>query len=228
MVAPLPLVVPPPLSEGALLAACGRIAGATLGELGRALGVAVPAEPRRAKGFAGQLVERALGAAAGSRAVPDFEGLGIELKTLPVSLAGKPRESTFVSTLDLSDPATHRWGRSAVRHKLMRVLWVPIEADDAIPIASRRVGTGRLWSPSLAEEAGLREDFEQLVELIAEGFADQVTGRTGKWLQLRPKGRDSSHLRWALDDEGGWVKAQGKAFYLRASFTHELVRRYWA
>ncbi len=55
----------------------------------------MPAEPQRRKGWAGQLLNLALGADAGQQSLPDFTKLGIELKTLSFIGHGKPLESTF-------------------------------------------------------------------------------------------------------------------------------------
>jgi DNA mismatch repair protein MutH len=212
-----------PLDEAELLRRAGALAGRTLGELAAIQGRSIPADPLRAKGIVGQLIERELGLAPSSQSGPDFGALGIELKTLPLNGRGHPRESTFVTTLDLEDPAAFRWDTSPVRAKLARVLWVPVEADLAIPLSRRRVRSPLLWSPTLSQAASLRDDFELLTELLAEGFGDRVSARVGRWLQLRPKGRNRAHLRWALDPEGARVRAPGRAFYLRARFTALLL-----
>ena len=73
-----------PETESELFARALDLAGSTLGQLGEKLGIAVPQELLRAKGWFGQALELFLGATARSRAAPDFEALGIELKTLPV------------------------------------------------------------------------------------------------------------------------------------------------
>jgi len=215
----------PPRDEAELRERLGRLAGHPLGTIAQAHQVPVPVDLRRSKGWVGQLLERALGATAGSRAEPDFPALGIELKTIPIDARGQPLESCFVASLDLGlvDLA---WERSAVRKKLRRVAWVAVEAAPAIPLASRRCGAALLWSPSAQEEAALREDYEEIVELLGEGV--RVTGRAGVHLQLRPKGRNAAHLRWALDEEGGPVRTAPRAFYLRAGFTAALLRKHFA
>lgn len=217
---------PPPADEAELRARLSRLAGRTLGELAAAQGLEVPPDLRRAKGWVGQLLERALGATAASRAEPDFPHLGVELKTVPVDARGAPVESTFVASLDLADAAP-RWETSPVRKKLARVAWVVVEADPALPLPARRVGASLLWSPSPEEEAALRQDWEELVELVAEGFGPRVTGHNGRLLQLRPKGANAAALRWALDDDGAPARTAPRAFYLRASFTAELLRRHF-
>ena len=94
-----------PQSEKELVTRARNLAGLRLGELGAQLGVEVPDEAVRAKGIAGQILEKALGATAGSRAEPDFVGLGIELKTIPLDAAGKPNLCAYL------DRSTDQYGR---------------------------------------------------------------------------------------------------------------------
>ena len=217
----------PPATEAELRLRLRRLAGLPLGAIAAAHGVALPAEARRSKGIVGQLLERALGASAGSRAEPDFPGLGIELKTIPVDARGRPRESCFVASLDLAS-FDRRWEGSGVAKKLARVAWVAVEAAPAVPLAERRCGAALIWSPSEEEARALRSDYEEIVELIDEGFGAGVTGHRGAVLQLRPKGRSAAHLRWALDEEGAPVRTAPRAFYLRPAFTEAILRRHFA
>ena len=98
-------MVMPPASAEELLERGRSLAGLTLGALAARSDTRVPLDLKRAKGWVGALFEQCLGATAKSRAVPDFEALGIELKTLPVSLEGRPLETTFVCTIPLLDMA---------------------------------------------------------------------------------------------------------------------------
>lgn len=218
---------PPPASETELLASARRLAGRSLDALAAERGVVVPPDQRHAKGWVGRFLERCLGATAGSRAAPDFEAIGVEMKTLPFDARGVPTESTFVAHLDLAKASLADWEASHVRHKLARVLWVPIEAEPSIPLGARRVGTALLWSPSPAQDAALRCDFLEIVELIEAGFLERVTGHTGQWLQLRPKGANAAELRHALDADGGPVRAPPRAFYLRPAFTAAILREHF-
>lgn len=56
-----------------------------------------------------------------------------------------------------------------MRHKLQRVLWIPVEGERTIPLATRRVGAPLLWSPDEDEERQLRMDWEELMDLIGSG-----------------------------------------------------------
>jgi DNA mismatch repair protein MutH len=98
-----------PENEQELLRTASALAGRTLAAVARINGIDVPADLRRAKGWVGELLEKALGATAQSRPVPDFEHLGIELKTVPLNARLLPQESTYVSTVPLTDTAGLRW-----------------------------------------------------------------------------------------------------------------------
>ncbi len=218
---------PAPTSEADLAARAARLAGLTLGELAGELGVAVPSDLRRAKGFPGQLVERALGATAGSRAEPDFPDLGVELKTIPVDGRGRPCESTFVCTIDSGAIGQIEWERSLVRRKLARVLWVPVEGTRSLAVGARRLGAALLWSPSPEEEAALRFDWEELAGLIGRGDVERVTGHLGRHLQVRPKAAHGRARRRALDHDGTSFAALPRGFYLRPSFTAALLAHHY-
>lgn len=220
------MTIAPPHDVAELSARLSRVGGRTLGSLAERLGLVVPPDLRRAKGWVGTLLEQTLGATAASRAEPDFPALGVELKTLPVRRDGRPLESTFVASLDLAAPDP-RWETSTVRKKLLRVAWVVVEADPGIPLAARRCGAALLWSPTPDEESVLRQDYEELVELVAEGFFARATGHRGRVLQLRPKGRNKAALRWAHGEDGARVRLAPRAFYLRPAFTEDLLRRHF-
>lgn len=212
----------PPHSEAELLQRVDGLAGRTLGEVAGALHTPVPADLSRNKGWIGQVLEAVLGANAGSRPVPDFEALGVELKTLPVDASGRVRESTFVSTAAMDGSLAHRWEESRVFHKLSAVLWVPIVGQGAP--GERLVGSGFLWRMTADEEAVLKRDWEELAGLLHLGEHWQIDARRGEALQLRPKAAHSDDLTWTLGPEGDWVRAGPVGFYLRASFTGGLLR----
>jgi DNA mismatch repair protein MutH len=217
--------VPPPRDERELRLRLQELPGLALGQIAARLSLPPPpADPRRNKGWTGALLERALGATGASRAVPDFPALGIELKTVPVDGAGVPLESTFVASFDAAS-CDLRWETSAVRRKLSRVAWVAVQAERGTPLPERRCGAVLLWSPSAEQEAALRDDYEEIADLVAEGYLERITAHRGAALQLRPKGRDAAHLRWSIDEEGAPARVPPRAFYLRRSFTRTILCR---
>ncbi len=220
-------MVSPPQSEAELYARARALSGLTLGQLAERLGETAPPDLRRAKGFVGQIVERALGATAGSRAQPDFEGIGVELKTLPVDRRGRPAESTFVCTIDLGDVGDVEWTDSWVKKKLSRVLWVPVEGERSIPPAERHLGEPLLWSPDAEEEAALRFDWDELSGMIGRGDVESITGHLGQVMQVRPKAANSRARRRGYDADGAPFAALPRGFYLRASFTAAILQKHY-
>lgn len=216
----------PPSSEAELMQRARALAGRSLAEVAAEFGRQVPEESRRGKGFAGALCELALGGDAGSRAVPDFQQLGIELKTIPVSRSGKPLETTFVCTIPMDAVADTEWRQSRTYKKLRRVLWVPLLAERSIPLPSRMFGSAFLWSPDAEEEAALRFDWEEATGLIGRGRAHELSGRLGRVLQVRPKAAHGGVRRWLRTHEGEASYELPRGFYLRPEFTAGLLRRH--
>jgi DNA mismatch repair protein MutH len=218
----------PPADEAELVARARALSGCTLAQIAQRFAVRTPPDLRRAKGFVGALIERALGASAGSRAAPDFEALGIELKTLPVDARGRALESTFVCTIPLMEIGEVEWAASRVRRKLSRVLWVPVQGERSIAVADRHIGEALLWSLSPEHEAQLRFDWEELAGIIGRGDVETITGHIGRCLQIRPKARDSHARRRGVDIDGARFSALPRGFYLRATFTSEILRQNYA
>jgi DNA mismatch repair protein MutH len=178
---------------------------------------------QHAKGWAGQLIETSLGASAGSRAEPDFPELGIELKTIPLTASGQPKESTYVCSVPLNQAGSLNWEDSWVRRKLNHVLWLPIEADPDIPIAKRRIGTGMLRRLTAEQDAILKQDWEEHMELINTGRIHEISAHHGTYLQVRPKAADRTALRDTTNEVGEKVQTLPRGFYLRTRFTAQIL-----
>jgi len=217
----------PPLSEEELLERTRAIAGLPLGTLAGHCGAPVPGDLRRQKGWVGQLLELALGADAQSLAEPDFRAIGVEMKTLPLDARGKPRESTYVCTVPLEEGLEANWESTWIRRKLARVLWVPVEADAKIPLAERRIGTAILWSPNEEEEALLRQDWEELSEMICMGELEQISARRGTVLQIRPKAANSRVRCRSVGAGGEAIVTNPRGYYLRPAFTRQILERHY-
>lgn len=219
---------PPPESEETLLARARAMAGERLATLARGQGLAVPTDSRRAKGWAGQLMETYLGASAGSLSEPDFQDIGVELKTIPVRADGEPRESTYVCTVPLTGESSTSWPGSNVQRKLARVLWVPIVSDDATAPGDRVIGWPLLWSPSNQEASALEADWQELMDMVCLGELESISAHHGTYLQIRPKAADSRARRWGIGESGEHVRTLPRGFYLRTSFTRAILQRHYA
>lgn len=222
--APLPSS---PKTQAELLAQAQRLPGYSLGELAAMAGIVTPKDLKRDKGWIGILLEIWLGASAGSKPEQDFAALDVELKTIPIDAAGRPLETTFVCVAPLTGNSGVTWENSHVRHKLKRVLWIPVEGERAIPLAERRVGSPLLWTPSAEEEHQLRMDWEELMDLIVLGQVERITARHGEVLQLRPKAANSKALTEAIGAQGERIMTLPRGFYLKKNFTAALLARHF-
>ena len=209
-----------------LLSQAQSIAGLTFGELADELHIPVPLDLKRDKGWVGMLLERALGATAGSKAEQDFSHLGVELKTLPINAEGYPLETTFVSLAPLVQNSGVKWENSHVRHKLSCVLWVPIEGSRHIPLRERHIGAPILWKPTAEQERQLKQDWEELMDLIVLGKLDQITARIGEVMQLRPKGANSRAVTKGIGKNGEIIDTLPLGFYLRKEFTAQILKAF--
>ena len=215
--------IQPPKSEAELLSRSEAIAGLTLAQLAHKFNVTMPKDLKREKGWVGQLIEYILGADAGSKPVPDFQHLGIELKTLPISSSGEPLETTFVCVAPLTGITGEHWHNSHFRNKIRKVLWVPILAERQIPLTNRIVGTPFLWQLQAEQERLLQQDWEELMDLIVLGDVHRITAKTGQYLQLRPKAANAKVMTQAFDTKGQPIMAKPKGFYLKKDFTRLIL-----
>lgn len=220
--------IQPPQSLEELLARTRAIAGTSLETLATRHQTRLPTDPRQAKGWIGQFLEQLLGADASSQARPDFTQLGVELKTLPLLADGRPKESTYVCTVPIQGDGEVNWADSWVCRKLRHVLWLPFESDPSIPTSLRRVGTALLWQPSPAQERILRQDWEEIMDLVQLGRIDELSAAHGTFLQVRPKAANSRALRDSSDVEGNRIRTLPRGFYLRTRFTAEILAAHYA
>ena len=217
----------PPRSEAELQQRIDAIAGLQVQELAEQCGIQVPADLRHHKGWLGDLAERALGCDAASLSEPDFMGLGIELKTLPVNQKGLLQESTYICSVPLKDTAKHQWQTSCVYKKLRHVLWLPVQASPEIPLAERYIGTGLLWRASEAELAVLEQDWQELMSIITLGQFESLSAQHGDVLQIRPKAANARVLVDAIGPDGKLIQTLPRGFYLRPHFTNHLLEQHF-
>lgn len=212
-----------PATESELSKRVTELSGKTLSQLANEVHWPIPANLKHDKGWIGQLIEVHLGASAGNLSQPDFQNLGIELKTIPLNARHRAKETTFVCVVPLLNNIGLSWEESCVFHKLSRVLWLPVEADPAIPLAARKVGQGFIWSPSEQEMQALRDDWEEFMELISLGQVEAITAHLGEHLQIRPKAANASVITTGIGHNGLRKQTLPRGFYLRTSFTNQIL-----
>lgn len=216
-----------PSSIQELMARAESLAGLSLGEIAQVAKVKVPLNFKREKGWTGQLIELCLGAAAGSKTQQDFAQLGIELKTIPINEQGRPMETTYVCYAPLTQIAGMEWQTSSVKNKLQKVLWVPIDGRRDVAPKDRCVATPFLWSPDQVQENQLRDDWEELMEMISLGQVEKITAKHGQYLQLRPKAANGSVLTQAIGESGQIIQSRPRGFYLKKEFTQQVLNAFF-
>lgn len=213
------------VSDSMLLTRCQSIAGLSFLQLAERVGLPMPLMPAERKGFIGLCIERALGATAGSKPMPDFPELGIELKTIPVGKERRALESTFVCSISFEQIVAESFETSLCYKKLRRVLWFPIEGARDIPYPERRLGLGFLWSMSNEERDIVKQDWQELSDYIRYGEFDRISAHLGEYLQIRPKAANSQKHKSAIDSEGANIRTLPLGFYLRPAFTNQILVR---
>lgn len=219
--------ISPPLTQEELLHRCYQIAGKTLGMLAQEMGQQTPSSLVYAKGWIGQLIEKTLGANAVNLDQPDFIDLGIELKTLPINAQGVPCESTYICTASIPNQDTH-FEQSRVFRKMAKMLWIPVEDTQNKPIADARIGTAILWSPPTAIKNQLRQDWEEITELITLGHFENLSAHIGEYLQIRPKAANAKTFIQVIDHQGKQINIVPKGFYVRTKLTRQIVQEHYA
>ncbi len=217
----------PPETEHELMRRAREMAGLSFADIAEAVGVRVPKNFKKHKGWTGQLIESFLGASAGSKPQQDFVELGIELKTLPLTYSNTPSETTYVCFTPLLNLQNVTWETSNVKNKLQKVLWVPVQGEREIPVAERLVGTPLIWTPSIEQEQALKQDWEELTELITLGHIESITAKVGEVMQLRPKAANGRALTDAIGINGKRIKTRPRGYYLRKEFTQSILESHF-
>ncbi|NNE39139.1 MAG: DNA mismatch repair endonuclease MutH [Gammaproteobacteria bacterium] len=214
-----------PTTEKELLDRTECIAGKTISQIASQLDVSVPANQNHHKGWVGNLAETYLGATASNQSEPDFQYISVELKTVPMSRPGIPKESTYVCTLNLTETTGISWEYSTVYKKLKRVLWLPVESDRTIAMKDRRFGNAILWSPDIEQERALKNDWEEIMDLVSLGELDKLSSSIGTYLQIRPKAANAKSLGKSYNEDGRPATTLPRGFYLRTSFTRSIFEQ---
>lgn len=211
-----------PKTDAELLARAEQLSGLSLQHLAHQYQRILPSNITKNKGWLGQFFEEILGASAGTMPLPDFHELGIELKTIPVDSQLKPLESTYVCHINLANLTNITWDTSLVRLKLSKVLWVPIISEEK-ELSNRIVATPFLWELKAQDLSIIKNDWVELTDLMSQGQLEEVSGKYGQYLQVRPKAANKVARSSGVGETGEIVSTLPRGFYLRASFTRKIL-----
>lgn len=187
----LPHAVPvPPLPRAEALRRLGELVGRDLRALAPLLGVTFERAGQRNKGWAGHVVERALGLPPDALQRPDFGDW--ELKVVPLHARADgvlvAKETMAITMFNETDLDTQDFAASHLLAKLQRL--VVVSRLYLGPEEPRSVVLGAV--PFDLTDERLRADIEADYEEIrwaarTQGLA-ALTAHIGRWVQPRPKG----------------------------------------
>lgn len=211
-----------------LLAHAHTLEGFTAQELAVAVGDSKfnrSPEPEGKTGV-GALVELYLGKKSDSLRRPDFENLGVELKTLPMKSTGKTqawkiKEPTTITMIDYFMVDKEPWDQAYVRHKIDRILWVPYEHN----YADKRLSRFRkafLWSPPPTDYPVFEQDYSRVQKCIRDGRAHELSESISAVLAARRKGVKDSMKPQPHSPE----PAKSRAWAFKPAYTRPLLARY--
>ena len=225
---PSPLSWPEPQTRAELEQRLQNIVGRSVAELSQLALLQTPRNISSAKGYVGQLVELFLGAHAHNQSGPDFTQLALELKTMPVGFDLMPQESTFICSADLSPQRLIPFTNSALYHKLRQVLFVLILAPKNLSLAlgERRILGYFFFELKDEHLRTVETDYNEFQELLLGGHAQEINGTMGTIVQLRPKATSADEVVKVVDSEGNFNYTKPRGYYLRASFTRELLNTF--
>ena len=218
-----PYKIEKPQSFAELKQRLEELNGKTLLELADKALVPLPKSTTQGKGFTGELIEILLGASGDNLPIPDFPNLKLELKTLPVDENFKPLESTFICHAPLMNTRRMRFEDSTLFCKLSSILFVFVLAPRDLSFAQRKIVGFHFFKPDEQELAIIKEDWEELMEMVSLGQAQQITARIGTIIQMRPKAADGKQLTECIGPDGSILKTRPRGFYMRRSFTTKLL-----
>lgn len=166
-----------------------RLVGRDLRDLANRYAIPTHQDGRLNKGWAGQTLERHLGAALNSRQQPDFHDWELKGVSLTVDATGMPRakETMAITMFNPVDVIATPFAQSHLRLKLRRMLVVGWVAD-ANQAASATIVCAEAFNLSPSMEALVKADYDRIRGLLRVYGPDVVTGRVGEWVQARPKG----------------------------------------
>lgn len=212
-----------PQSFETIIERLNLIVGKSITELAKSVNVDVPISPLHGKGFVGELLEILLGATAKNQSIPDFPKLGLELKSIPVDSEFKVLESTFLCHAPLSDIRNLTFENSSVYAKIKRVLFVIVNGQRDLGFEHRRVLGYFFYSPGKEELDTLKQDFNELYEMVKTGLVEEINARLGHIIQMRPKGANGKALTECTGPDGKIIKTRPRGFYIRRKHTQKLV-----
>jgi DNA mismatch repair protein MutH len=201
-----------------------EIIGLTINELSP---IELPKSKSLNKGEIGNLIQLyGFGIRPNSLAEPDFRGESIELKIIPLTKGAngylRVKERTKVGMINYETLAKEKWESSHAKHKLSKILFIPIEHNYYDARNSKILDAFLYQVEDVEEYSTIKDDWERTKKLVSEGKAHSLSESQNKIL---------SPSRTGSGGEKDWVsqpysseKALRRAFSLKQSYTNLVIK----
>lgn len=210
-------------NENFLLKNAIKISGYSLKELIKKSNFFISNNLKKDKGWIGKFLEKFLGSTSNNKREKDFPTIGIELKTVPINRQGKTLQDSFICMVHPIKGNNVTWEKSYIKYKLQKILWIPVQSDNNIPIMKRKICCPFLWSPNILENKILKNDWEEIMEKIFLGKIKNITLQKTMILKILSKGVNKISKTCAINEYGKKIKITPLAFYFKKKFTTELI-----
>ena len=162
----------------------------------------VPSSARN-KGAVGKIYESAFGIEPNSRPEADFPGAGIELKSVPIRIAGgeaRAKERVSLTMINFLTLPAERWESAPVRKKVNDLLLVFYRWDPLQPIARFETLVAEIWQPDGESLRQMQVDWETVQGLVKAGRRNEVSEGSTRLLGAATKGagHGSTSRAWSL------------------------------
>lgn len=150
---------------------------------------------------------------------PDFEDLGIELKTTPLVKATKtdyrPKERMSLSNINYMTLLTEGIDGSLL-HKNNELLVIFYLDDGKSDIKNQKIVDSILWKFPEEDMRIIKNDWERIADMVRQGRAHELSGRLTFYLEAAPKGPGKG--RGMRRQPHSDVSAKPRAFALKPRY----------
>ena len=200
--------------------------GQTLGQVFNELGSLKHSHLK--KGASGLIIENLLGLSNNSSPKADLEGLGIELKVLPVQLKTlKAKEPTQIKMINYVKLVKEKWESAEIRQKIETIFWIAygVAKENGKNVSQDKyvILDWFIDVPSQETQGVFKKDWELIKAFIVEGKADKLSCSMGEYIEPKTKGKNNRDLTDAPDGKGGLIKVKRRAFYFKKKYTNAKV-----
>lgn len=211
-------------SISSILAHARKLEGRTLAYFGDPASFKMP--KGSAKGGFGLLVELVhFGLEANNESRPDFEKVGLELKTTPLVKGAKGvrvKERLVLNMIDFNKIVGEKWESSSFLRKNSRLLLIFYwHNDDEGPWEHKFELTGK-WELPEEDSLIIKQDWESIVAKVREGKAHELSEGDTFLLGACTKGKDSTQVR---PQPGSDIEAKSRAFSFKARYLKTIYDR---